>query len=71
MILYIGQLYPITVYRTIFWVRAVLVLGAIMRSFYYFLDRILFHHDFHHDSIMDLMAILFILKYTFRLSVTK
>ena len=28
----------------------VLVLSAIMRSCYYFLDRIIFHHDFNHDS---------------------
>ena len=28
----------------------VLVLTVIMYSFYYFLDRILFHHGFHHDS---------------------
>ena len=29
---------------------AVLVLSVIMCSFHYFLDRVLFHHDFHHDS---------------------
>ena len=41
---------PITVYRTVFWVCAVLVLSVIMCSYYCFLDIILFHHDFHHDS---------------------
>ena len=30
-----------------------LVLSVIMCSFYYFHDRILFHHDFHHDSCHD------------------
>ena len=28
----------------------VLVLNVIRCSCHYFLDRILFHHDFHHDS---------------------
>ena len=50
MALCIGQVHPITVYRTGFWVFAVLVLSVIMCSFYYFFDRVLFHHDFHHDS---------------------
>ena len=36
--------------RTGFWVYAVLVLNVIRYSCHYFLDRILFHHDFHHDS---------------------
>ena len=36
--------------RTGFSVYAVLVLNVIRYSFHYFLDRILFHHDFHHDS---------------------
>ena len=33
-----------------FWVYIVLVLNVIRYSCHYFLDRILFHHDFHHDS---------------------
>ena len=48
--LYIGQQHPSTVYRTGFWVCTVLVLSAICCTCYYFLDIILFHHDFHHDS---------------------
>ena len=36
--------------RTGFWVYVVLVLNVIKYSCHYFLDRILFHHDFHHDS---------------------
>ena len=35
---------------TVLGVCAVLVLSVIMYSFYYFLDRVLFHHDFHYDS---------------------
>ena len=50
MTLYIGQQHPITVYRTVFGVCVVLVLSVISCSCYYFLDRILFHHHFHHDS---------------------
>ena len=50
VILYIGQQYLITVYRTGFGVCAVLVLSVIRCSCYYFLDRIIFHHDFHHAS---------------------
>ena len=49
MKLYIGQQHPITVYRTVFRVWAVLVLSVI-RCSCYFLDLILFYHDFHHDS---------------------
>ena len=37
-------------YRTVFWVNGVLVLNVIRCSCRYFLDRILFHRDFHHDS---------------------
>ena len=33
-----------------FWVCVVLVLSITMCSCYYFLDRILLHHDFHHYS---------------------
>ena len=36
--------------RTGFSVYVVLVLNVIRYSCHYFLDRILFHHDFHHDS---------------------
>ena len=36
--------------RTDFWVYVVLVLNVIRYSCHYFLDKILFHHDFHHDS---------------------
>ena len=54
MSLCIGQVPPITVYRTVvffgFFMCAVLVLSVIMCSFYYFLDRVLFHHDFNHYS---------------------
>ena len=48
--LYIGQLHPITVYRTVFGVCAVRVLSVIMCPLYYFLDTVLFRYDFHHDS---------------------
>ena len=37
-------------YWTGFGVCIVLVLNVIRCSYHYFLDRILFHHDFHHDS---------------------
>ena len=36
--------------RTVFWVYVVLVLNVIRYSCHYFLDRFIFHHDFHHDS---------------------
>ena len=36
--------------RTGFGVYVVLVLNVIRYSCHYFLDRIIFHHDFHHDS---------------------
>ena len=49
MTLYIGQQHPIT-YGTGFWVCVALVLNVIRCSGHYFLDRILFHHDFHHES---------------------
>ena len=53
--------------RTGFWVCVVLVLNVIRYSCHYFLDRILFHHDFHHDSYdynWDFMAINYLLIYT-------
>ena len=37
-------------YRTGFGVCVCLLLKVIRCSCHYFLDRILFHHDFHHDS---------------------
>ena len=67
MTLYIGQQHPITVYRTGVWVCVVLVLNVIRCSCHYFLDRILFQHDFHHDSCdyhWDFMAINYFLNYT-------
>ena len=39
-----------TANRTVFSVYVVLVLNVIGYSCHYFLDRILFHLDFHHDS---------------------
>ena len=36
--------------RTGFSMYVVLVLNVIRYFCHYFLDRILFHHDFHHDS---------------------
>ena len=53
--------------RTGFWVCVVLVLNVIRCSCHYFLDIILFHHDFHHDSCdyhWDFMAINYLLIYT-------
>ena len=37
-------------YRTGSWMCVVLVLNVIRCSCHYFLDKILFHHDFHHDT---------------------
>ena len=37
-------------YRTGFCMYVVLVLNVIRCSCHYFLDTILFHHDFHHDN---------------------
>ena len=54
-------------YRTGFGVCVVLVLNVIRCSCHYFLDRILFHHDFHHDSCdyhWEFMAINYLLIYT-------
>ena len=63
-----GQQHPITVHRSFFWGVGcvVLVLSVIRCSCHYFLDRILFHHDFHHDSCdyhLDFMAIHYFLNY--------
>ena len=49
-----------------YWVYVVLVLNVIRYSCHYFLDRILFHHDFHHDCCdyhWDFVAINYILIY--------
>ena len=53
--------------RTGVGVYVVLVLNAIRCSCHYFLDRILFHHAFHHDSCdyhWVIMAINYLLIYT-------
>ena len=36
--------------RTGFWVYVVIVLNVIRYCCHHFLDRIIFHHDFHHES---------------------
>ena len=72
--LYIGQQLPRTVF---FWVCFVLVLSSTRCSCYYFLDRIVFHHDFHHDSCdyydyyWEFYGHSLLFKLHFRLSVTK
>ena len=51
-------------FRTVFFVCVVLVLNVIRCSCHYFLDRIIFHHDFHHDSCdchWDFMAMNYLL----------
>ena len=53
--------------RTVFLVYVVLVLNVIRYSCHYFLDRTLFHHDFHHDCCdchWDFMAINYLFIYT-------
>ena len=50
MTLCISQQHPTTVYITVFRVCVVLVFSVIRCSCYYFFDRILFRHAFHHDS---------------------
>ena len=53
--------------RTGIWVYVVLVLNVIRYSCHYFLDRIIFHHDFHHDCgdyHWDFMPINYHLIYT-------
>ena len=74
MILCNGKLHPITAYRPGSWVCAVLVLSVIICSFYCFIHRDLFHHDFqyHIGTINGIfMVILFILNHTFMLPLTK
>ena len=74
MTLCIGQQHPIILYRTGFGVCVVLVLSVIWCLCYYFLDRILFHHDFHHDSCechWDFYGHSLHCELHFRLSVTK
>ena len=54
-------------YRTVLGVWVVLVLTVIRCSCHYVVDRILIHHDFHHDScdyLWDFMAINYPLFYT-------
>ena len=70
----ICPLHPIPVYRTVLRVYAVLELSVIRCSFYYFLDRVAFHHTFHrydYDCYWDFYGHSFYLNYTFRISVTK
>ena len=70
----ICQLHLIPVYKTVFWVYAVLELSVIRCSFYYFLDRVVFHHTFHrydYHCYWDFYGHYFHLNYTFRISVTK
>ena len=53
--------------RTVFSVYVVLVLNVIRYSCHYFLDRILFHHDFHQAVVIIIgifMAINYLLFYT-------
>ena len=73
--LYIGQQHPITVYRTVFFfVRCSGVECLYRCSCYYFLDRIIFHHEFHHDSCdyqCDYCGHSLLFELHFRLSVTK
>ena len=50
-----------------FGVSVFLVLNIIRCPCHYFLDKILFHHDFHHDSCdyhWNFMAINYLLIYT-------
>ena len=51
MTLCIGQLHPITIYKTNFWVCVVLVLSVIVYSFtIFFIYKVQSHHDFHHNG---------------------
>ena len=52
--------------QSVFWLCVVLVLSVIRCSCYYFLDRILFHHDFHDSCAYhwDFMAINYFVNYT-------
>ena len=69
-----SQQHPITIYRTGLWFALFwcwLLLGAVV---YCYLDIILFHHGFYHDSCdyyWDLYGHYLLFNYTFRLSVTK
>ena len=70
----IGRQHLFTVYRTGLGVCAVLVLSVIRCSCNYFFDRIIFHHDFHHDSCYynwDFYGHSLHFELHFRLSVTK
>ena len=73
MTLCVGQLHPITVYRTDFWACVFLVLSVIIRSFYSILDIILFHHD-NCDYYWDLLlegVLWYTFYFTFILNATK
>ena len=70
----IGQQQPIIVYRTGFWMCVFLVLSVIRCSCYYFLDIILIHHDFHHESCdyhLDFYGHSLLFELHFRLSLLK
>ena len=67
VILCIGQLHRITVYRTGFLVCTAVVLRVIMCFFLLIIEGVLFHHD-SCDYYWDFMAILYILN-MFQLSV--
>ena len=66
----IGQQQSFTVCRTGFWVCAVLVLSVIMCYLYYFLDRVPFHQNFHHDtgSVMQIFDVFFVVSLNMLLS---
>ena len=46
----IDQPHPSQSVGTSFGVCTVLALSVIVCTFHYFLDKVLFHHDFHHGS---------------------
>ena len=74
MTLCICQQHPITIYMSGFGVCVVLVLSVVRCSCYYFLDRIIFHHDFHHvscDYSWDFYGHSILVGLHFRLRVTK
>ena len=64
-----GPLWPTAYIGLFFGVCVVLVLSVIICSFY-FLDRVLFHHDTF-DGYWNFMATMIILDYTFMLPETK
>ena len=63
-----------SLYRIVLWVCVVLVLSVIRCFCYYILDRIFFHHAFHHDDCdyhWDFYGHSLLFDLHFRLSVTK